>query len=95
MLDILGRMCRLRQVLDDDILGLVTEAHYQGIAWADIARRLDRSKQSVHQRYARLVYAKTTHQRLAAELSQALEAELRAGAGRPPASVELAGAGSG
>jgi hypothetical protein len=73
VLDVLGRMCWLRQIVEDDILGLVTEAHYKGIPWADIAHRLDRSKQGVHQRYSRLVHAKATHQRLAAELKEAAE----------------------
>jgi hypothetical protein len=71
--DALGRMTWLRQLVDDDILGLVTEAHYRLVSWNDIAYRLGRSKQSVHQRYYRRVYAAATHARLAADLREAVE----------------------
>jgi hypothetical protein len=73
LLQILGRFARLRQIVDNDILSLVTEAHFRGASWADIARCLERSKQTVHQRYSTRVHAESTHQRLAEELAQATE----------------------
>ena len=43
VLDALGQLSWLRQLVEDDILLLVTEAHYRGISWTDIANRLDRT----------------------------------------------------
>ena len=73
VLDALGRMSWLRQLVDDEILELVTEAHYRLVSWNDIAYRLGRSKQSVHQRYYRRVYTAATHARLEADLREATE----------------------
>lgn len=51
---------RLLRIMEQDVLVLVTEAHHRGASWSDIAARLYRTKQSVHQRYQRLVYASRT-----------------------------------
>jgi hypothetical protein len=84
VLEVLGRLAHMRQLVDDDILGLVTEAHFRGASWADIARRLDRTKQSVHQRYSQRVFARSTHLRLAAQLRE-VTARAPVASGRPRA----------
>lgn len=50
--------------MDQDLLVLVTEAHHRGASWAQIALRLGRAKQSVHQRYQRRMYSARTRELL-------------------------------
>ncbi len=71
VLEVLRRLDGLARALDDDVLLLVTEAHHRGASWADIAYRLDRSKQTVHQRYQSRIHERRTEQLLEHDLAQA------------------------
>lgn len=69
VLETLEEMDQLIRQIEIEMLLLVTEAHYRGNTWSKIAARLNRSKQSVHQRYQRQVYARRTHEALRADLA--------------------------
>lgn len=58
--------------LEKDELSLVSEAYFRGASWSDIALRLDRSKQSVHQRYQSRIHSRQTRDLLAADAQAAL-----------------------
>jgi AraC-like DNA-binding protein len=70
-LDALEQLHGLARAADDDLLLLVTEAHDRGASWADIARRLGRSKQTVHQRFQTRVHERRTTLLLLEDLAQA------------------------
>lgn len=72
VLDFIEDVNRLLVMLQNELIGLVTESYYRGVSWQDLARRLDRSKQSVHQRYHRRVHARATHESLRADLEVVL-----------------------
>jgi hypothetical protein len=63
---------KLLRAIETETLVLVTEAYYRGASWADIARRLDRTKQSVHQRYQSRVHSRRTQELLLDDLTDAL-----------------------
>jgi hypothetical protein len=71
VLETLHELDQLVRRIEAEVLLLVTEAHYRGATWGEIARRLDRTKQSVHQRYQRQVHARRTHEMLRADLGRA------------------------
>lgn len=58
--------------LERDVLALVSEANFRGASWAEIARRLDRTKQSVHQRYQGRIHSRQTRELLAVDTDAAL-----------------------
>ena len=63
---------QVMRAVETEILVLVTEAYFRGASWAEIARPLDRTKQSVHQRYQSRVHAPRTQELLVDDLSDAL-----------------------
>ncbi len=87
VLEVLQRLDGLARALDDDVLLLVVEAHNRGASWADIASRLGRSKQTVHQRYQARVHERRTEQMLLQDLAQA-QRRARHACANSPASDE-------
>lgn len=71
VLETLERSQQLIRALENDILALVTEAHFRGSSWSEIARRLGRSKQCVHARYQSRMHANATHEALRQDLARA------------------------
>lgn len=72
---VLDAILTTRQVmagLEKDELSLVSEAYFRGASWSDIALRLDRTKQSVHQRYQSRIHSRQTRELLAADAEAAL-----------------------
>ncbi|RIV32720.1 hypothetical protein D2L64_24455 [Micromonospora radicis] len=69
VLDALGQYARLRTALGTELLLLVVEAHLRGASWAEVGRRLDRTKQSVHQQYQARVWAPETRRLLLSDLA--------------------------
>jgi hypothetical protein len=69
VLDALEQYARLRTALGTELLLLVVEAHLRGAPWAEVGRRLDRTKQSVHQQYQARIWAPETRQILLSDLS--------------------------
>jgi hypothetical protein len=72
VLDVLEGLDGIMRALDDDALMLVTEAYRRGASWADIAARLGRAKQTIHERYQARVRAERTEQLLLADVAQAV-----------------------
>lgn len=60
------------KAVETETLVLVTEAYFRGASWADIGRRLDRTRQSVHQRYQARVHAPRTRELLVRDFTDAL-----------------------
>lgn len=87
VLDVLQRLDGLARALEDDVLLLVVEAHNRGASWAEIADRLGRSKQTVHQRYQSRVHERRTEQLLLHDLAQA-QRRARYACAQSPASDE-------
>lgn len=71
VLDVLESLNGMMRAMDEDVLLLVTEAYCRGASWAEIALRLGRTKQTVHQRYQARVRAKQTERLLLDDLAQA------------------------
>lgn len=72
VLDAIADIGEVMAAVETETLVLVTEAHFRGASWADIGRRLDRTRQSVHQRYQGRVHATRTRELLARDLTEAL-----------------------
>jgi transposase-like protein len=72
VLDTLTGVHQVAEAAETDLLVLVAEAYRRGASWADIARRLGRTKQSVHQRYQAQIHARRTRDLLATDLAEAL-----------------------
>ena len=87
VLEALWRLDTLARALEDDVLLLVVEAHSRGASWAEIAERLGRSKQTVHQRYQARVHERRTEQLLLDDLAQA-QRRARYTSAQSPASDE-------
>lgn len=60
------------RAVETETLVLVTEAYFRGASWADIGRRLDRTRQSVHQRYQARVHAPRTRELLVRDFTEVL-----------------------
>jgi Myb-like DNA-binding protein len=73
VLDAIADVGQVMTAAETDVLVLIAEAYFRGASWAEIARRLDRTKQSVHQRYHRRIHAPRTRELLAGDLTNALE----------------------
>ncbi|GHJ43635.1 hypothetical protein Cs7R123_09770 [Catellatospora sp. TT07R-123] len=71
VLDVLEGLDAAMRAMEDDALLLITEAYRRGASWAQIAGRLGRSKQTVHQRYQNRVGAAQTEKLLLADLAHA------------------------
>jgi transposase-like protein len=71
VLDVLERLDHMMRGTNEDVVLLVSEAYRRGASWTEIARRLGRSKQTVHQRYQPWVHAKGTEELLQSDLAQA------------------------
>lgn len=71
VLDTIEQLDRMVRLIQSDLVGLVTEAYYRGASWQEIADRLDRSKQAVHQRYHGQVHTPATHTTLRTDLTAA------------------------
>jgi hypothetical protein len=71
VLDVLAGMDHAIRAINDDVLLLVAEAHSRGASWEDIAHRLGRSKQTVHQRFQAQIHTKRTRESLLADLARA------------------------
>ena len=72
VLEVITDLAQLLQAAETELLLLVAEAHQRGASWAEIALRLDRTKQSVHQRYQAKIYSLRTTELLAADLAEGL-----------------------
>jgi hypothetical protein len=72
VLDAISDTGQVMRAVETEILVLVTEAYFRGASWAEIARQLDRTKQSVHQRFQSRVHAPRTQELLDGDLSDAL-----------------------
>lgn len=81
VLGVLEHLDRLMRSLEEDVVALVAEAYFRGASWSDIAHRLGRAKQTVHQRYQPQVHAEKTHKLLRRDLVEgyrhALELRMR------------------
>lgn len=73
VLDALHALAEAIDLMDQDLLALVAEAHHRGASWSQIARRLGRSKQSVHQRYQRRMHSTRTRELLRRDYVSAFE----------------------
>lgn len=71
VLDAMERMDHLARGIGDDTLLLVTEAYRRGAPWSEIARRLGRTKQTVHRHFQAKVNARPTEELLRRDLLQA------------------------
>ncbi len=74
-------------MVEEDILLLVVEAHNRGASWADIGKRLGRSKQSVYERFQGRIHDPRTKQLLLRDLDQA-EQRARYASAHGPAGEE-------
>jgi Myb-like DNA-binding protein len=72
VLEAIAETGQVMRAVETDTLVLVTEAYLRGASWAEIARQLDRTKQSVHQRYQSRVHAPRTRELLRGDVSDAL-----------------------
>ncbi|MGK5496962.1 hypothetical protein [Streptomyces sp. URMC 125] len=89
VLDVLGNVDRIRRTLDNDVLMLVAEAHQHGASWTEIANRLHRTKQTVHQQYQHRLYACRTRELLRRDHQEAVrQAQLLCRQGDPEEMVE-------
>ncbi|WP_034592689.1 helix-turn-helix domain-containing protein [Hamadaea tsunoensis] len=70
-LDVLGGLDSLLRAVESDSLLLIAEAYRRGASWAQIAGRLGRSKQTVHERYQAKVSAPQTENTLLDDLAYA------------------------
>lgn len=71
VLDALESLDEMIRSLHDDVLVLVAEAHFRGASWSEIAHRLGRSKQTIHERYYRHMHSRRTHDLLRRDLAEA------------------------
>lgn len=70
-LDVLGGLDSLLRAVEADALLLIAEAYRRGASWSQIAHRLGRSKQTVHERYQARVSARQTENTLLEDLAYA------------------------
>lgn len=73
VLTMLGEVDQLIRALEKDTLLLVVEAHQRGASWAQIAARVYRTKQTIHQRYHRRMYASHTTDLLRRDYAEAVQ----------------------
>ncbi len=71
VLEMLQSFDEFARAIEEDILLLVVEAHNRGASWADIGKRLGRSKQSVYERFQGRIHDPRTRQFLLRDLDQA------------------------
>jgi hypothetical protein len=70
VLSALEELSCVDEALRIESLLLITEAYLRGASWADLARCLGRTKQSVHQRYQGRIHAPRTREYLLEDLRQ-------------------------
>jgi hypothetical protein len=83
VLDAIADVGKVMTAAETDVLVLIAEAYSRGASWAEIARRLDRTKQSVHQRYHGRIHAPRTRELLTGDLTDALGRARQLGPGDP------------
>jgi predicted ATPase len=91
VLDAIADTGQVLRAVETETLVLVTEAYFRGASWAEIARRLDRTKQSVHQRYQSRVHSRRTQELLLDDLTDAFR-RARQLSRREPVDAEVVGA---